>query len=229
MKYIVIGLGNYGAALVEGLTSLGHEVVGVDTNELNVDRLKDKMVTSFVLDVTDETALTVLPLKTVDVVVVAIGEDFGAAVRVVSLLKKNQVRHIFARAVDEVHKEVLEAFGLDRILMPERDAAQVLVQSMSLDADIQPFRIDDDYYVFKFKVPAGLVGYNINDLEIRKNFGMKLVSLLRGKTVLNSLGFSVLERQVDNVFPENYELQAEDMLVCYGTYGRFMEFWKSCK
>ena len=229
MKYIVIGLGNYGAALVEGLTSLGHEVVGVDTNELNVDRLKDKMVTSFVLDVTDETALTVLPLKTVDVVVVAIGEDFGASVRVVSLLKKNQVRHIFARAVDEVHKEVLEAFGLDRILMPERDAAQVLVQSMSLDADIQPFRIDDDYYVFKFKVPAGLVGYNINDLEIRKNFGMKLVSLLRGKTVLNSLGFSVLERQVDNVFPENYELQAEDMLVCYGTYGRFVEFWKSCK
>ena len=229
MKYIVIGLGNYGAALVEGVTSLGHEVVGVDTNELNVDRLKDKMVTSFVLDVTDETALTVLPLKTVDVVVVAIGEDFGASVRVVSLLKKNQVRHIFARAVDEVHKEVLEAFGLDRILMPERDAAQVLVQSMSLDADIQPFRIDDDYYVFKFKVPAGLVGYNINDLEIRKNFGMKLVSLLRGKTVLNSLGFSVLERQVDNVFPENYELQAEDMLVCYGTYGRFMEFWKSCK
>lgn len=229
MKYIVIGLGNYGAALVEGLTSLGHEVVGVDTNELNVDRLKDKMVTSFVLDVTDETALTVLPLKTVDVVVVAIGEDFGASVRVVSLLKKNQVRHIFARAVDEVHKEVLEAFGLDRILMPERDAAQVLVQSMSLDADIQPFRIGDDYYVFKFKVPAGLVGYNINDLEIRKNFGMKLVSLLRGKTVLNSLGFSVLERQVDNVFPENYELQAEDMLVCYGTYGRFMEFWKSCK
>ena len=229
MKYIVIGLGNYGAALVEGLTSLGHEVVGVDTNELNVDRLKDKMVTSFVLDVTDETALPVLPLKTVDVVVVAIGEDFGASVRVVSLLKKNQVRHIFARAVDEVHKEVLEAFGLDRILMPERDAAQVLVQSMSLDADIQPFRIDDDYYVFKFKVPAGLVGYNINDLEIRKNFGMKLVSLLRGKTVLNSLGFSVLERQVDNVFPENYELQAEDMLVCYGTYGRFMEFWKSCK
>ena len=30
MKYIVIGLGNYGGKLAEELTVLGHEVIGVD-------------------------------------------------------------------------------------------------------------------------------------------------------------------------------------------------------
>ena len=30
MKYIIIGLGNYGGVLAEELSVLGHEVIGVD-------------------------------------------------------------------------------------------------------------------------------------------------------------------------------------------------------
>ena len=41
MKYIIIGLGNYGSVLAEELSALGHEVIGVDTNERRVDVLKD--------------------------------------------------------------------------------------------------------------------------------------------------------------------------------------------
>lgn len=37
MKYIIIGLGNYGSVLAEELSALGHEVIGVDTNERRVD------------------------------------------------------------------------------------------------------------------------------------------------------------------------------------------------
>ena len=86
MKYIIIGLGNYGGVLAEELSVLGHEVIGVDTNEHRVDVLKDKIATSFIIDATDEQSLSVLPLKDVDVVIVAIGENFGASVRVVALL-----------------------------------------------------------------------------------------------------------------------------------------------
>ena len=77
MKYIIIGLGNYGGVLAEELSVLGHEVIGVDTNEHRVDVLKDKIATSFIIDATDEQSLSVLPLKDVDVVIVAIGENFG--------------------------------------------------------------------------------------------------------------------------------------------------------
>mgnify|MGYP003171422714 CR=1 FL=1 len=70
MKYIIIGLGNYGSVLAEELSALGHEVIGVDTNERRVDVLKDKIATSFIIDATDEQSLSVLPLKDVDVVIV---------------------------------------------------------------------------------------------------------------------------------------------------------------
>ena len=33
MKYIIIGLGNYGHVLAEELSTLGHEVIGADLDE----------------------------------------------------------------------------------------------------------------------------------------------------------------------------------------------------
>ena len=114
MKYIIIGLGNYGHVLAEELSALGHEIIGADISESRVDSIKDKVATAFVIDATDEQSLSVLPLNSVDIVVVAIGENFGASVRVVALLKQKKVPRIFARAIDAVHKAVLEAFSLDR-------------------------------------------------------------------------------------------------------------------
>lgn len=81
MKYIIIGLGNYGHVLAEELSALGHEVIGADISAGRVDSLKDKIATAFVIDATDEQALSVLPLNSVDVVIVAIGENFGASIR----------------------------------------------------------------------------------------------------------------------------------------------------
>ena len=141
MKYIIIGLGNYGHVLAEELSALGHEVIGVDNSPSRVDNVKEKIATAFVIDATDEQALSVLPLNGVDIVIVAIGENFGASIRVVALLKQKNVRRIYARAIDSVHRSVLEAFGLERILTPEEDAARGLVRKLEFGADIETFRV----------------------------------------------------------------------------------------
>lgn len=227
MKYIIIGLGNYGGVLTEELSVLGHEVIGVDTNEHRVDVLKDKIATSFIIDATDEQSLSVLPLKDVDVVIVAIGENFGASVRVVALLKKKGVKHIYARAVDDVHKTVLEAFNLDSILTPEKEAARSLVRLLDLHVNVESFQIDEEHYVMKFKLPSCFVGYKVSDLSLETEFNMKIIALIKGEQVLNGLGISILEHQVENHFEENYELEEEDQLVCYGLYKNFMDFWKA--
>ena len=221
MKYIIIGLGNYGSVLAEELSALGHEVIGVDTNERRVDVLKDKIATSFIIDATDEQSLSVLPLKDVDVVIVAIGENFGASIRVVALLKKNGVKHIYARAVDEVHKKVLEAFN------PEEEAARSLVQLLDLHVNVESFEIDEEHYVMKFKLPGSFVGYKVSDLSLEKEFNIKIIALVKGKQVFNSLGISIMEHAVENKFEEDYLLEEEDRLVCYGKYKDFMDFWKA--
>ena len=49
MKYIIIGLGNYGHMLAEELSVLGHEVIGADVSAGRVDSIKEKIATAFVL------------------------------------------------------------------------------------------------------------------------------------------------------------------------------------
>ena len=227
MKYIIIGLGNYGHVLAEELSALGHEIIGADISEGRVDAIKDKVATAFVIDATDEQSLSVLPLNSVDVVIVAIGENFGASVRVVDLLKQKKVARIYARAIDGVHKAVLEAFNLEKILTPEEDAARNLVQLLDFGTNMEGFRIDSEYYVVKFTVPKKFVGYFVNELNLDGEFHLKLIGLKRADKITNCLGISLTELHVKNNLPEDEKVNEGDELVCYGKYRDFQAFWKA--
>lgn len=227
MKYIIIGLGNYGHVLAEELSALGHEVIGADVIAARVDTLKEKIATAFVIDATDEQALSVLPLKAVDVVVVAIGENFGASIRVVALLKQQKVKRIYARAIDAVHRSVLEAFELERILTPEEDAARGLVRRLEFGANMETFRLSPEHCVVKFTVPEKFVGYYLNELNLESEFGLKLLALKRAETQKNCLGISYVEYKVLDNFSDNLQIQADDQLVCYGRYKDLHKFWKA--
>lgn len=227
MKYIIIGLGNYGGVLAEELSMLGNEVIGVDMNSHHVELVKDKIAASFIMDATEEEALSALPLREVDVVIVAIGENLGASVRAIAILKKMGVKRIMARAVDEVHKMILEAFGLDRILTPEKEAARILVRLLDLQVNVESFPVTETHYVAKFRLPVCFVGMKLKDLTFEKEFDLKIISLVRGKKAVNAIGVSVMEHRVANEFTENMILDENDELVCYGSYKDFMEFWKA--
>ena len=204
MKYIIIGLGNYGHVLAEELSALGHEIIGADISESRVDSIKDKVATA-----------------------VAIGENFGASIRVVALLKQKKVPRIFARAIDAVHKAVLEAFDLERILTPEEDAARSLVQLLDFGTNMEGFRIDQDYYVVKFTVPKKFVGYFVSELNLDEEFHLKMIGLKRANKVTNCLGISLTELHVKNELPGNEKVEEGDELVCYGRYRDFQAFWKA--
>ncbi len=227
MKYIIIGLGNYGFTLAEDLSAVGCEVIGVDINDSKVEAIKDKVATAFTLDATDEQALSVLPLNNVDVVMVTIGENFGASVRVVALLKKHKVSHIYARAFDDVHRSVLEAFNLDRILTPEKDAAHQLIQQLEFaKISAESFPIDDEYFIVKFGLPERFIGFSYNELMWDKEFGIKIIGVIRGRTIENCLGIQVTESEVANTLVENDEIREHDVLVCYGRQSDFKRLWK---
>ena len=78
MKYILIGLGNFGASLAEKLTMMGNEVIGVDVKQSKVEDMKHRITHAINLDATELGAVTNLPLKDTNVVIVGIGEDMGA-------------------------------------------------------------------------------------------------------------------------------------------------------
>jgi trk system potassium uptake protein TrkA len=227
MKYIVIGLGDYGYVLAEELAAVGHEVIGVDKESTRVEPIKEKLAAAFMMDATDEQALSALPLHNVDAVIVAIGENFGASVRVAALLVQMKVEHIFARANDEVHRSILQAFKIEKILSPEADAAHNLVERIEFGYDIETFSVDKDYAVAKFSVPGKLYGYTVPQLHIEEEFGLRLMATIRGKVQKNALGIKYTERNVVEVIPEDFALAEGDQLVVFGKYSDFRRFWRA--
>ena len=226
MKCIIIGLGTYGRVLVEELSALNHEVIAVDNDINRVERVKDVCEAAFQIEATEELALSVLPLKKVDIVLVAIGENLGASVRVVALLKKLGVERIFARANDNVHKNILQAFGIEKILIPEERAARSLVRELELGVRTDFFRVDSKHCVFRFQVPEQLVGMSPNDLHLDERFHLKIIAIKKMKKVQNFIGIEYNDLEVVNVTDDDGPLEATDELVCYG---KEADFRKLCK
>lgn len=216
MRYLIIGLGIYGSNLARNLTAMGHEVIGVDVREANVEAEKDFLSTVYMVDTTDESALGVLPLNNVDLVIVCIGENFGASVKTVALLKKQGVQHIYARAIDELHHSILECFDLDYILTPEQRAAHDLSVEMMLGTAVVTMPVAEDTYIAKFAVPDYYVGANYSDLKL-EDYGIRLVAASRGTSRKNLIGIMKDGQTMIDITAEGAVVRKGDILTCLCT------------
>lgn len=226
MRYLIIGLGIYGTNLAKDLTDMGHEVIGADSSDLKVDAIKDYISTAYIIDSTDEASLSVLPLKNVDTVIVAIGENFGASVKTVALLRKLGVRNLYARAIDDLHRDILEGMHVKRILTPEQRAAHDLVNELSLGTHVDSLRIDRERFILRFNVPDYFLAMRYKSLLEPDNlFGLRLLAASRPKKTVNTIGIDAREYgPVDLTVDET--VQSGDIFTCLGTAKEFGTLFK---
>lgn len=225
MKFLIIGLGIYGSNLALDLAALGHEVIVADNRQSNIEAIKDYISTVYHVDSTEESALNVLPLKNVDLVIVAIGENFGASVKTVALLKKLGVQHIYARAIDKLHESILEGFNIDRILTPEQRAASDLTNEMELDSRVTSMQIDPQTYVLKFKVPEYFVGDTYKNLDL-ENYNLKIVAITRPQKTTNILGIARREQLVIDMTDPDLTIEADDVITVIGSAKGFKSLYR---
>lgn len=77
MKYIIIGLGNFGTSLGLRLCDLGHEVIGIDSRESIVEEFKDKLTGTVCMNSVDEASLRSQSVLEVDAVIVVASARIG--------------------------------------------------------------------------------------------------------------------------------------------------------
>ncbi|MDE5634306.1 MAG: TrkA family potassium uptake protein [Muribaculaceae bacterium] len=217
MRYLIIGLGIYGTNLARDLTDLGNEVIGADVRSTNVEAIKDYISTAYTIDSTDPAALAVLPLKNVDLVIVAIGENFGASVKTVAQLRRMGVRRIFARAIDELHKSILEGMEVERILNPEQRAAHDLVNELEWGARVETMRLDSSTYIVKCRAPEYFLQMKYADVPDSLH-GLTLIAAIRPVDKVNILGIRrPAEEMLDYKNNPDERVAAGDIFVLAGS------------
>lgn len=216
MKFIVIGLGNFGSALAIKLTSLGHEVIGIDGNRAKTETYKDVITQTVNLDSTNEQALLTLPLKECDYAIVTIGEDFGASVMTTALLKQAGVRKLVSRAINPLHHKVIETLGVDFILQPEHDAASRFVDSLLFSGVSLSFDVSGDYKIIEAPLPKRFEGLSLREVDFPGRYSLMVLTILRQEAKKSIFGKTTMQRKPLGLAKADHKLMEGDEIVLFG-------------
>ncbi|MGG8495027.1 potassium channel family protein [Tenacibaculum sp. TC6] len=226
MKYIIIGLGSFGASLAEKLTEQGNEVIGIDTNMNKVDNYKERISHTICMDATDEFTVSGLPLRDTDMVVIAIGENKGANVMATALFKNFQVKRLVSRAIDSLHEKVLRAIGVDEIVHPEAESAERWAKKLCLKGVVDSFELSDNYSIIEVKVPKRYDGVAISDAKIRENYNLLVLTTIGSSVEKSFVGRTINVTKVKGVASPQDVLNKDDILVVYGSNNDIKRFLK---
>ncbi|WP_114781257.1 potassium channel family protein [Botryobacter ruber] len=216
MKFIVIGLGYFGSSLSMKLTEMGHEVIAVDNDMEKVTQFKDQITHTVCLDAQSMQALSTLPLNDTDIVLVGIGEDFGASVMAVANLKQLQVKKLIGRAISPLHQTVLEAIGVDKIISPEAESADRLAKSLEIKGVVDSFDLTEDYNIIEATVPEKYVGQTVQELNVRKRYCINILTIIRMLEGKNFFGRIQRKPTAIGVVTPETVLEHADVLVMFG-------------
>ncbi len=109
--------------------------------------------------------------------VVAIGTDLEASILTTSVLVDLKARRIVAKAISESHGKILERIGADRVIFPERDMGVRVARSLAGRDVIDYMELDPGFVLLETKAPPELVGKTLADAQVRKRFGLTVVSI----------------------------------------------------
>lgn len=226
MKYIVIGLGNFGLSLAEKLTKLGNEVIGVDSSMSKVEAVKERLSHAICLDATDEYTMAGLPFKNTDVVIVAIGEDKGANIMATAMVKKLHSNRIISRAIDPIHETILEAMDIHTIVHPEEETAEKWAKKLSLKGMVESFELSGKYSIVEITLPERCIGKTVEQIGFRSNYNLVFVTLIRKIIEKNIFGKVKRVNEVQGVVNAETTLERADILVLYGENEDIKKFIK---
>lgn len=226
MKFIIIGLGNFGGSLAEKLTQQGNEVIGVDSRSERVMALKDKLSHTICLNATDQSAINHLPLKNTDVVMVCIGEDEGANIMVTAHFKNLGVKRLISRAINPLHESVLQAIGVNEIVRPEEESSERWSKKLCLKGVVDSFELNKSYSIVEILLPEKYIGKTIEDVKFRELHNVLILTIIRDAQEKNFLGRSKTVANVQGIPEPTTVLQKDDIIVIYGSNEDLQKFAK---
>jgi trk system potassium uptake protein len=216
MKFIIIGLGNFGTSLGEKLTGMGHEVIGVDNRMSKVELFKERLTHTICLNCTDPQAVESLPLKETDVVLVTIGEDEGANILTTAIIKQIGVKRLISRAITPIHETILSAMGVEEILHPEEETAGRWAKKLTMSNVIDSFELPDHHNIVEILVPKEFVGKSLGEISMLKSYGVIVLTTIIVMEEKNLLGMPRKVTKVKGVATSETVLNEGEIMVIYG-------------
>ncbi len=183
-SYVVIGLGRFGTELAIRLYDSGEDVLAVDTDEIIIDKIADRVTRAVAADARDIDVLRKLGIEDFDRAVVAVGSDLGASALITMNLKTLGVPYILCKAHDDTYREILEKLGANRVVIPEREMADKLAKGLTTAGVMEYIELSDEFGIVETPPVKNWIGKTIRSLELRSRYGANVIAMRRGEDLL---------------------------------------------
>jgi trk system potassium uptake protein TrkA len=213
--FAVFGLGTFGREVCQVLSERGGKVIAVDNQPRHIEMMKDTVAQAYLMDSRDAEALNNLPLADVDVAVVAIGENVEASLITAARLKNAGIPHIVARAVTDIHQQILKQVGVQEVINLEVDEGRRVAARLIAPDVLEILSIAENFSIAEVFAGQKLAGGSVEKLDLRKRFNLNVLAVKRQSVNIDSLGNPVKKEGI--LLPESAGvLQDGDVLLLLG-------------
>ncbi|EGS30497.1 TrkA N-terminal domain protein [Peptoniphilus sp. oral taxon 375 str. F0436] len=185
-SFIVMGCGRFGESCAKTLVELDNEVLVIDEDYDKIKNISNDVTTAIQCDIMDEMAMKEIGLSNFDVAIISIGSSLTAAIMGTMLAKEAGVKYILAKAPSLREGGILKKVGADKIIYPERDMAKRVAHNLTSKNILDFFQISPKYSMVEQKIHDDWVNLDLEELKIRKRYGVTVVAVERGGDIIVS-------------------------------------------
>ncbi len=178
-SFAVIGLGQFGRAVVDELIDNGIDVIAIDNDEEIVNKVASNLPTAFIADSTNEEALKELGVGDVDAAIVAFGGNQEASVLTTVILRDLGVGHIIVRVDDDNFIPIIKKLGATEVITPQKAAGAALANRLGNDDFKDFYKLDGKYSVVSLFINPRFVPKTVKELNSKNLYGVNLVLVKR--------------------------------------------------
>ena len=176
-RFVIVGLGNFGAAAAESLYAQGHEVIAIDQDPAAVDRAARFVTRAVVGDGRDRTLLDRIGADGSDAGIVSTGDDLTAAILATLALRDLNVPRIISKVTSEEAARVMQRVGADETIFPERESGMALAMRLVSGNVFNYFDLGAGYSVQEMRVPTQWHGRSLLDLNLRQTERVTVIAV----------------------------------------------------
>ena len=178
-SFAVIGLGQFGRAIVDELIDNGMDVIAIDNSDEAISKISKRLPTAFVADSTDEEALKELGINDVDAAIVAYGDNKEASILTTVILRELGVEQIIVRVDDDYYVPIMKKLGATDVITPQKAAGQALANRLGNEDYKDFYRLDAKYSVISIVINPGFVPVTLRELNSKEVYGVSIVLIIR--------------------------------------------------
>ena len=176
-RFVVIGLGNFGASAAEALQGQQHDVIAIDTSEPAVERIAPLVSRAVVGDGRQLRTLEKLGVRKADAGVVSTGDDITASILATMALRDLKVREIYVKVISADHARVMEKLGVTETIVPERESAFRLATRISRSGILNYVRLGTGFSIQEMAVPESWIGQSLRQLKLPGRFRIGVIAV----------------------------------------------------